>query len=61
VESVGHILWSCQSARDVWLNGPRVLQKSTSDDGDFTEVVIKLMGKLDEETFLLFAIIARQL
>ncbi|XP_059436346.1 uncharacterized protein LOC132169309 [Corylus avellana] len=61
VESVGHILWSCQSARDVWLDGPRVLQKSTSDDGNFMEIVLKFMGKLDEENFLLFATIARQI
>lgn len=34
-ETVGHILWHCQSARDVWIEGPKALHKCTSNDSNF--------------------------
>ena len=39
-EFVGHILWLCQSARDVWLEGLKGLYKCTSDDVNFKEVFL---------------------
>jgi hypothetical protein len=61
VESVGHILWNCQSAKDVWLECPTAIQKTTSDEVSFREVVQKMRDRLDGADFLLFATVARQL
>jgi ribonuclease HI len=60
-ETVGHLLWYCQSARDVWIEGPKALHKCTSDDTSFKEIFLLLMEKLDEATFQLFIIVARLL
>jgi hypothetical protein len=37
-ESVGHILWNCPSARDVWSECPMNLQKCPSVDADFITI-----------------------
>jgi tRNA(Ile2) C34 agmatinyltransferase TiaS len=58
VESVGHILWNCQSAKDVWLECPTAIQKTTSDEVSFREVVQKMRDILDGANFLLFVTVA---
>lgn len=60
-ETVGHILWSCGSAQDVWLESTKKLQKSTSAATDFIEIFRELTRKLDPNEIKLFAVIARQL
>ena len=37
-ETVGHILWNCPSARDVWLDYPKMIQKCSSDDDAFINI-----------------------
>jgi ribonuclease HI len=60
VESVGHVLWSSASAKDVWLECCRRIQKSTSDEDDFLNIFEKLMGKLETEEVSFMACVARQ-
>jgi hypothetical protein len=47
IETVGHVIWSCASAKDVWLECCRIIQKSTSDEDDFLNIFEKLIGKLE--------------
>lgn len=61
VETVGHALWSCPAAKDVWFGCPMKIQKSTSDEEDFLNIFEKLVGRLDEEEINLVACIARQI
>ena len=60
-ETVGHILWSCGSAKDVWLESTRKIQKSTSDEVDFSTIFGTMMEKLDPGDLQRFAMIAREL
>jgi hypothetical protein len=57
---LGHILWSCQSAKDVWIEFSPI-HKCTSDEVDFTLVVEKLMARLDDNQMHLVAMVARQI
>jgi hypothetical protein len=45
-ESVGHILWSCGSAKDVWLESIRKIQKSSNAEKEFINIFIDLVAKL---------------
>jgi hypothetical protein len=57
-ESVGHILWSCGSAKDVWLESIRKIQKSSNAEKEFINIFIDLVAKLDLKEMQLFAVIA---
>jgi hypothetical protein len=37
-ETTGHILWSCPSARDVWMECGRKIQKFPSAEEDFIKI-----------------------
>jgi hypothetical protein len=41
-ETMGHVLWSCPAAKDVWLENMMRIQKSTCDEDDFINIVEKL-------------------
>jgi hypothetical protein len=43
---VGHILWSCQSARDVWFGNLKMIQKSPSNEYALLNIIEFLMGRL---------------
>jgi hypothetical protein len=61
VEMVGHILWSCAAARDVWSECKACIQKCCSEEVDFRIVLMKLMDKLEVKDFELVVVIARQI
>jgi hypothetical protein len=61
IETVGHILWSCVAARDVWLENMKPIQKSTSDEIDFQHLFVQLYDRLEVEDFQRFGFVARQL
>jgi hypothetical protein len=48
-EIVGHVLWSCPSAKDVWLDCPKMIQKCSSDEDAFINIFKRLMGRLVED------------
>ena len=56
-----HILWRCGSARDVWLESTKKLQKSTSAAMAFSDIFVEMTDKLDPKDLQLFAVIACQL
>jgi hypothetical protein len=61
-ESVLHILWSCDSARDAWCVSSRRLQKKSSMTfGNFFQVVEDTFEQGDSEEIRLFVGIARRL
>jgi hypothetical protein len=63
-EITGHILWSCPSAQDVWLDCNRKLHKYSGSDTDFIQHFGNLMGKLEEEEeeeMQIFVAMARQI
>lgn len=61
IETVGHVLWACRSARDVWMEVSRTMQKCTSDVDDFRVILHKLACKLEDIEVALFATVARQI
>jgi hypothetical protein len=60
-ETVGHIIWSCESSKDVWAECCRSIQKCSSDEDGFLEIFVKLASKLSEEELQLAAGVARQI
>lgn len=58
-ETVVHILWECQSARDVWGCCGRGLQKRHSQEDDFLKLVENLTAVLSREDLGLFAVTAK--
>jgi hypothetical protein len=60
-ETIVHILWSCPSARDVWMECDKRLHKCTSDEMDFIYVLEKLMDRLDGDQMMLVVTVARQI
>lgn len=61
VETVGHVLWSCSNARDVWLECSTKIQKCTSDEDAFLNILEKLLGRLEEMEIEKVVCIARQI
>ena len=61
IESVFHILWQCPSAMDVWLMGPKKIQKSSFPGPDFLHVVEGLLKKCDLDDFVFFVTLARRI
>jgi hypothetical protein len=58
-ETIGHILWSCTSARDVWLECTSQIKKSTRDEIDFIFIMKKLFERLNADQMQLVAMVAR--
>jgi ribonuclease HI len=60
-ETTAHILWSCPSAKDVWLECNPKIHKCTSDEVDFIYVMEKLLARLDDDQMQLVGTVARQI
>ena len=61
VETVGHALWRCSAARDVWLEGTVRVQKSYSEEHVFSQILLKLSERLTMNEFELIVCVARQI
>jgi ribonuclease HI len=60
-ETVNHILWSCESAKDVWSECCRAIQKCSIAEGEFFSLFETLADKLNEEELQMMAGVARQI
>jgi ribonuclease HI len=56
-----HILWQCQSSRDVWSLGNRAVQKSAICGGSFKEVLENLFQKCSQDDMEQVAGLARRI
>jgi ribonuclease HI len=61
IESVGHALWSCPAAQDVWHECSRRIQKTPLEHTGFMDIFEGLVRRFDEAEIDLFANIARQI
>jgi hypothetical protein len=61
IETVGHILWSCESSKDVWAECGRSIQKCHSAEEGFPDILEKLVDRLSEEEMQLAVGVARQI
>ncbi|XP_059445374.1 uncharacterized protein LOC132177155 [Corylus avellana] len=60
-ETTLHILWSCESAKDVWSTMGRQFQKSWCRGPTFLAVVEGLLGKCDDEDLQLLVGVTRNI
>jgi hypothetical protein len=60
-ETLGHILWKCGSAKDVWLESSRKLQKCSVTEEAFGDIFNILFKKLDREEMQVFVTVACQI
>ena len=60
-ETLVHMLWSCPSAKDVWMECNSRIHKCTSNEMDFIYILAKLMERLDADQMQLVATVARQI
>ena len=58
-ESVGHILWSCPSFRDVWSECQINIQKCPSSEVDFIHIFWMLHERLEATELQLMVVVAR--
>lgn len=58
-ETVGHALWTCLAAKDVWTEHGMGIQKCPSDDGVFIKVFERLLGRLSDEDMQRVIFVAR--
>jgi ribonuclease HI len=61
IETIGHILWACPSAKDVWLECNPTIHKCTSDEVDFIYIMEKLMERVESDQMHLIVTVARQI
>jgi ribonuclease HI len=61
VETVGHALWSCSAARDVWLESNVCIQKSCSEEDAFCNILLNLCDRLKIKDWEQVGGIARQI
>jgi hypothetical protein len=61
MEIIDHSLWSCQAAKDVWLECPLRIQKSPCGEDDFLSIFKRLVERLTVEELRLLAFVARQI
>ena len=60
-ETVSHILWSCESAKDVWSECCGAIQKCSSIEVEFSSLFEILIEKFTEEEMQLMVGVARQI
>jgi ribonuclease HI len=60
-ESTGHILWSCESAMAVWMEGGRQIQKLVIAESDGLELFEKLSDALEDDVLELVVVLARKI
>jgi ribonuclease HI len=60
-ETVVHILWSCPSASDVWLECMKSIHKCSLTEDTFMNLLEMLQRRLDAEGMQLVAVVARLL
>lgn len=48
-ESVGHILWGCESEKDVWCQGSRKIQKMHQSSESFMDIWLAFKELLSQE------------
>jgi hypothetical protein len=60
-ETVSHILWSCESAKDMWSECCRVIQKCSSIEVGFSSLFEILLEMLNEEEMQLMVGVERQI
>jgi hypothetical protein len=58
-ETIDHSLWSCQLAKDVWLECPLRIQKSPCDEDDFLSIFKCLVERPTVEELRLLAFVVR--
>jgi hypothetical protein len=58
-ESVEHILWTCESARDVWAEFSSKLQKCATMEVSFANLFMELVDRLDVDEMQKVAVMAR--
>jgi hypothetical protein len=57
-ETIGHSLWNCQAAKDVWMECPPKIQKSPGDEDDFFAIFMRLEERLLEDDLQLLVFVA---
>jgi hypothetical protein len=60
-ETIGHSLWSCQAAKDVWKECPSRIHKSPADEDDFSAIFMHLVERLPANELWLLVFVARQI
>ena len=60
-KTLGHVLWSCPAAYDVWLENMKSIQKRSSEEIDFRQLFELLYDRLEDEEFQRFVFVGRQL
>ena len=60
-ETVAYILWSCPSAKDIWVECNSKIHKCTSDKVDFLYILENLMTRLDDDQMQLMVTVAWQI
>jgi hypothetical protein len=58
-ESVEHILWTCESARDVWAECSSKLQKCATMEATFASLFTELADRLDDDEMQMVGVVAR--
>jgi hypothetical protein len=58
-ESVEYILWTCESARDVWAKCGSKLQKCTTMEVNFASLFTELTDRLDIDEMQMVGVVAR--
>jgi hypothetical protein len=61
IETVGHSLWSCPAAKDVWMECLVRIQKSPGGEDDFSAIFEHLMEQLSADELRMMVFVARQI
>jgi hypothetical protein len=61
VETIGHALWSCTTACNVWMEMSAKTHKSISKEDDFSHILLCLLDRLEESEFGKVACTTRQI